>query len=119
VRKSYVKFQASIGRASKTIQTDLRHEVELLKEIDSILDEINMIKRVLADQRSVASRIFSRPDLGHGVDQSQTFVHRPLEYFTRLEDDADIVRSSVRSIILIFWSLSSLTIFPSSPLCLI
>lgn len=109
--KRYANFKASISKmgTSKTVLDDLRAEIELLQEIDDVREEINMIKRVLRSQERVfdgfreaeAERVGSLC-AGVGVGEKQGGVVKPykhptLDFFKRLEEDANRVRDSVSS----------------------
>ncbi|KXH29512.1 hypothetical protein CSIM01_06245 [Colletotrichum simmondsii] len=107
--KRYANFKSSISKmgTSKTVLDDLRAEIELLQEIDDVREEINMIKRVLRSQERVfdgfreaeAERVGSLCG-GVGVGEKQGGVVKPykhptLDFFKRLEEDANRVRDSV------------------------
>jgi hypothetical protein len=69
-----------------------------LVKIDNILNELNMIKRVLNDQGHVInkSELLRSQVIGASNLQSDKFVHPALEIYNRLEEDANRVRKSVR-----------------------
>lgn len=108
--KRYANFKASISKmgTSKTVLDDLRAEIELLQEIDDVREEINMIKRVLRSQERVfdgfreaeAEQVGSLCG-GVGVGEKQgggvvkPYKHPTLDFFKRLEEDANRVRDSV------------------------
>lgn len=99
--KRYAEFKASIKKmgTSKTVLDDLRAEIELLQEIDDIREEINMIKRVLRSQERVYEE-FRGSEIGEkcgdGKDGARkAFKHPTLDFFKRLEEDANRVRDSV------------------------
>ncbi|EXF75742.1 hypothetical protein CFIO01_05338 [Colletotrichum fioriniae PJ7] len=110
--KRYANFKASISKmgTSKTVLDDLRAEIELLQEIDDVREEINMIKRVLRSQERVfdgfreaeAEQVGSLCG-GVGVGEKQSggvvkpYKHPTLDFFKRLEEDANRVRDSVSS----------------------
>ncbi|KAK1676323.1 hypothetical protein BDP55DRAFT_551162 [Colletotrichum godetiae] len=110
--KRYANFKASISKmgTSKTVLDDLRAEIELLQEIDDVREEINMIKRVLRSQERVfdgfreaeAERIGSSCG-GVGVGEKQGVVkpykHPTLDFFKRLEEDANRVRDSITTLL--------------------
>lgn len=106
--KRYAEFKASIKKmgTSKTVLDDLRAEIELLQEIDDVREEINMVKRVLRSQERVFEE-FRRAEVvggagadkggvGEGGDKARkAFKHPTLDFFKRLEEDANRVRDSV------------------------
>ncbi|KXH32997.1 hypothetical protein CSAL01_05933 [Colletotrichum salicis] len=110
--KRYANFKASISKmgTSKTVLDDLRAEIELLQEIDDVREEINMIKRVLRSQERVfdgfreaeAERVGSSCG-GVGVGEKQGVVkpykHPTLDFFKRLEEDANRVRDSITTLL--------------------
>ncbi|KAL0935541.1 heat shock protein sti1 (tetratricopeptide) [Colletotrichum truncatum] len=102
--KRYAEFKASIKKmgTSKTVLDDLRAEIELLQEIDDIREEINMIKRVLRSQERVFEE-FRRADVEEksvdGKDVGKAFKHPTLDFFKRLEEDANRVRDSITTLL--------------------
>ncbi|KAF4784405.1 hypothetical protein HER10_EVM0008006 [Colletotrichum scovillei] len=111
--KRYANFKASISKmgTSKTVLDDLRAEIELLQEIDDVREEINMIKRVLRSQERVfdgfreaeAERVGSLCG-GVGVGEKQggivkPYKHPTLDFFKRLEEDANRVRDSITTLL--------------------
>ncbi|TDZ16256.1 Heat shock protein sti1-like protein [Colletotrichum orbiculare MAFF 240422] len=103
--KRYAAFKASIKKmgTSKTVLDDLRAEIELLQEIDDIREEINMIKRVLRSQERVY-RDFQESGLGlksaDGAERARGgYKHPTLDFFTRLEEDANRVRDSITTLL--------------------
>lgn len=95
--KRYAEFKASIKGmgTSKTVLDDLRAEIELLQEIDDIREEINMIKRVLRSQERVFED-FRGAEVGEKVcEDKKVFKHPTLDFFNRIEEDANRVRDSV------------------------
>ncbi|OHE90959.1 hypothetical protein CORC01_13736, partial [Colletotrichum orchidophilum] len=110
--KRYANFKASISKmgTSKTVLDDLRAEIELLQEIDDVREEINMIKRVLRSQERVydgfreaeAARVGSIcGDDGGGEKQGavKPYKHPTLDFFKRLEEDANRVRDSITTLL--------------------
>lgn len=103
--KRYAEFKASIKKmgTSKTVLDDLRAEIELLQEIDDVREEINMVKRVLRSQERVFEEFRGADILGSekgGVGEAgektrKAFKHPTLDFFKRLEEDANRVRDSV------------------------
>ncbi|KZL88337.1 heat shock protein sti1, partial [Colletotrichum incanum] len=99
--KRYANFKASISKmgTSKTVLDDLRAEIELLQEIDDVREEINMIKRVLRSQERVFDG-FREAEAGRrltGVEKQspvKAYKHPTLDFFKRLEEDANRVRDS-------------------------
>ncbi|KAI8223268.1 Heat shock protein sti1-like protein [Colletotrichum sp. SAR 10_86] len=103
--KRYAEFKASIKKmgTSKTVLDDLRAEIELLQEIDDIREEINMIKRVLRSQERVYEE-FRGSEIGEkcgdGKDAARkAFKHPTLDFFKRLEEDANRVRDSITTLL--------------------
>ncbi|KAI3547743.1 tetratricopeptide [Colletotrichum abscissum] len=111
--KRYANFKASISKmgTSKTVLDDLRAEIELLQEIDDVREEINMIKRVLRSQERVfdgfreaeAERAGSLcGGVGAGEKQGgvvKPYKHPTLDFFKRLEEDANRVRDSITTLL--------------------
>ncbi|KAF9870224.1 hypothetical protein CkaCkLH20_12310 [Colletotrichum karsti] len=103
--KRYAEFKASIKGmgTSKTVLDDLRAEIELLQEIDDIREEINMIKRVLRSQERVFGD-FRRAEVGEmGREEKEgakgVFKHPTLDFFNRIEEDANRVRDSITTLL--------------------
>ncbi|KAH6664613.1 hypothetical protein B0J14DRAFT_242157 [Halenospora varia] len=100
VTHCYAEFEKSIGYSFKTIKSQIRQEIRVLEEIDDILDEIGMIKRVLHDQELVMKKVLrwrhqGTTSRGANVVQGTDHLHQPLKHFKRLEEDANRVRSSL------------------------
>ncbi|GKT64303.1 heat shock protein sti1 [Colletotrichum tofieldiae] len=104
--KRYANFKASISKmgTSKTVLDDLRAEIELLQEIDDVREEINMIKRVLRSQERVLDG-FREAEAGRrltGVEKQspvKAYKHPTLDFFKRLEEDANRVRDSITTLL--------------------
>ncbi|OHW99989.1 ankyrin repeat protein [Colletotrichum incanum] len=104
--KRYANFKASISKmgTSKTVLDDLRAEIELLQEIDDVREEINMIKRVLRSQERVFDG-FREAEAGRrltGVEKQspvKAYKHPTLDFFKRLEEDANRVRDSITTLL--------------------
>ncbi|OLN85421.1 Ankyrin-1-like protein 3 [Colletotrichum chlorophyti] len=99
--KRYASFKASITKmgTSKTVLDDLRAEIELLQEIDDIREEINMVKRVLRSQERVFEDFH---EAGRGQWEAgdvKPFKHPTLDFFKRLEEDANRVRDSITTLL--------------------
>ncbi|KAF6824378.1 heat shock protein sti1 (tetratricopeptide) [Colletotrichum plurivorum] len=107
--KRYAEFKASIKKmgTSKTVLDDLRAEIELLQEIDDVREEINMVKRVLRSQERVFEEFRGADILGSekgGVGEAgektrKAFKHPTLDFFKRLEEDANRVRDSITTLL--------------------
>ncbi|GKT42971.1 ankyrin repeat and protein kinase domain-containing protein 1 [Colletotrichum spaethianum] len=106
VMKRYANFKASISKmgTSKTVLDDLRAEIELLQEIDDVREEINMIKRVLRSQERVFDG-FREAEAGRRLTGLETqsavkaYKHPTLDFFKRLEEDANRVRDSITTLL--------------------
>ncbi|KAK1621840.1 hypothetical protein BDP81DRAFT_511137 [Colletotrichum phormii] len=97
--KRYANFKASISKmgTSKTVLDDLRAEIELLQEIDDVREEINMIKRVLRSQERVFDGFREAEAERQGV--VKPYKHPTLDFFKRLEEDANRVRDSITTLL--------------------
>ncbi|WQF86999.1 Putative Mg2+ transporter protein, CorA-like/Zinc transport protein ZntB [Colletotrichum destructivum] len=117
VMKRYANFKASISKmgTSKTVLDDLRAEIELLQEIDDVREEINMIKRVLRSQERVFDG-FREAEVGRRLTTGaataamavamterqgavKAYKHPTLDFFKRLEEDANRVRDSITTLL--------------------
>ncbi|EFQ25710.1 uncharacterized protein GLRG_00854 [Colletotrichum graminicola M1.001] len=97
--KRYADFKATISKmgTTKTVLDDLRAEIELLQEIDDVREEINMIKRVLRSQERVLDEFREAetpPDA-----PAKAYKHPTLDFFKRLEEDANRVRDSITTLL--------------------
>jgi hypothetical protein len=102
VTKSYDELEKSIELSSKTIKSEVIKEINLLKEVNDILDEIDMIRRVLSDQALIMRNILCwRRQKGANEARDVDYFHQPLERFTRLEESTKRVQKSVRRILII------------------
>ncbi|KAJ0162559.1 Ankyrin-1 [Colletotrichum tanaceti] len=117
VMKRYANFKASISKmgTSKTVLDDLRAEIELLQEIDDVREEINMVKRVLRSQERVFDG-FREAEAGRRLTTGaataatatmterqggafKAYKHPTLDFFKRLEEDANRVRDSITTLL--------------------
>lgn len=107
VMKRYAAFRATLRgmRTSKSLlDGDLRVEIGLLQEIEDVREEINMVQRVFREQERVVGELHAARDPncdlleqagGAGGGTASSFSHPTLDFFTRLEMDANRVRDSV------------------------
>ncbi|KAK2018663.1 hypothetical protein LZ32DRAFT_575203 [Colletotrichum eremochloae] len=98
--KRYADFKATISRmgTTKTVLDDLRAEIELLQEIDDVREEINMIKRVLRSQERVLDGFREAAERPPG-EPAKAYKHPTLDFFKRLEEDANRVRDSITTLL--------------------
>ncbi|KAK2025425.1 hypothetical protein LX32DRAFT_568002 [Colletotrichum zoysiae] len=98
--KRYADFKATISKmgTTKTVLDDLRAEIELLQEIDDVREEINMVKRVLRSQERVLDE-FREAEAATPDAAAKAFKHPTLDFFKRLEEDANRVRDSITTLL--------------------
>ncbi|KAK1979857.1 hypothetical protein LZ30DRAFT_595965 [Colletotrichum cereale] len=109
--KRYANFKATISKmgTTKTVLDDLRAEIELLQEIDDVREEINMIKRVLRSQERVLDGFREAAETGRRLAGGsegpppgaplKAYKHPTLDFFKRLEEDANRVRDSITTLL--------------------
>lgn len=96
-----IKFQKASAenhsQEEKAI-SDIRQEVEHLREIKDIQDELNMIQRVFEDQRNVITQ-YSDSEKGRNLDMNAIIERHNvrIEKVKELARDAPLVEQSVRT----------------------
>jgi hypothetical protein len=92
-----------VGSANKNIHSKVQKGAGLFKKISDVLDEIDIIKRVLDDQALAMKNILRWRSQTQGSDGAMKtkYMHYPLERFTRLEQNASSVRNSVRGLFML------------------
>jgi hypothetical protein len=76
---------------------DIREETKLLGEVKDILDEIKMIRSVLADQRKVLDSKGFEELLGEDNDHDNPHPHWPRDVLDGICDNIEIMETHAKS----------------------